>query len=263
MLGDLPSASHLSFVAVSWLRRDSDPFVAGEVYSYRGAVELDEARNREADDCFAKSLELYGEGFPEQRQILQLQRGLCKELRGESGRKEFLAVYAEVFHQPVFNRPLREKAAINLCLCDVYYHDVVAAERRLKQLPPMLPDNELWRSFALGLIKTRHGDLSPASQHFREAAAGFLKRENAMPWSFVLLHACQVQCQLGEWPVADILAATEVLATSNLLRGKAAQAAEQLHAACNDRKLAARMIGLALSNLRCPHAVSHEGQQTE
>ena len=134
MLGDLSSASQLSFVAVGWLRRDSDPFVAGEVHSYRGALELDLGQNHEADQSFSASLEAYGEGFPEERQMVFMQVANTKVLRDESGYEEFFSVYDHVYDNPAYTRSLREKAALSLSLCEIYYHDPSVADRRLS--PP-------------------------------------------------------------------------------------------------------------------------------
>jgi len=255
MLGDLSSASQLLFVAVGWLRRNSDPFVAGEVHSLRGSLELDLGENLDADRSFKKSLAFFGDGFPGERQRDLLKLGICKDLRNESGRSEFQAVFAEVFNNPVFERILREKAAINLSLCEIYYHDVADAERRLHQLTRLLPENELWRTFAQGLINEYHGDLSSAESLFRHSAAGFLKRELANPWALVLLHACHARCQRGELPGSEIRAVADYLAISKSMRGGAAQAA-RLCAACADHKAAAQMIGSVLFSLRCPHATN-------
>jgi len=263
MLGDLPSASHLSFVAVSWLRRDSDPFVAGEVHSYRGSLELDLGQNRDADLTFNVSLEHYGGDFPGQRLTVLLQLGICKDLRDESGHNEFLAVYDEVMDNPVFGQFLRERAAINLSLCDIYYHDADTAEYRLKHLRALLPENELWRDFAFGLIEQQRSNLHVAERLFRRAAEGFLQRDITMPWAYVILHACEVECQRGELPVSEILAAAKVLTTSKYMKGGAAQAAQRLYAACSNQSDALRLISSALHFLRCPHAINREGQHRD
>ena len=260
MLGDLPSASQLSFVAVSWLRRGSDPFVVGEVHSYRGAVELDLGQNNEADQSFCVSLAAYGDGNPRERQMILMQVANTKVLRDESGYVEFSSVYGEVFDQPGYGRSLREKAALSLSLSEIYYHDASIAERRLRKLPELLPENECWRSFGLGLIEERLANLDAAELLFRQAASGFLERGAAVQWAYVLLHTCQLLCQRGQWPVTEILAAAESLSASNYMNGAAAQAAQQLYAAGADRARAACLIKRALFSLRCPHAVNREGQ---
>jgi hypothetical protein len=255
MLGDLPSASHLSFVAVSWLRRDSDRFVAGRVYSFRATVELDLDNNHEAEHCLHLALACYGDGFPEERQCDLLELGICKDLRNESGRGEFHSVFAEVFSNSVFGRVLRERAAINLSLSEIFHHDVATAELRVRHLPELLPENELWRSFALGLIEESRGELSSAESLFRKTAEGFLALGQSVSWAFILLHACHARCQLGELPVSEIQAVADFLVTSMRMKGGAAQAA-QLFAACADRKAAAQIIGSVLFSLRCPHATN-------
>jgi hypothetical protein len=263
MLGDLPSASHLSFVAVSWLRRDSDPFVAGEVHSYRGAVELDLGQNAEADQSFRTSLDAYGENFPGERQTVLLQIANAKVLRDESGYAEFSAVYSEIFESPAYSRLLRERAAINLSLCEIYYHDVAAAEHRLRGLPELLPDNESWRSFALGLIEERRANFDTAEVLFRRAASGFLAGGASVQWAYVGLHACQVLCECGKWPITEMIAAAESLSAANYMNGAAAQAAQQLYAASSDRARSAHLIKSVIFSLRCPHAINREGQRRD
>jgi tetratricopeptide (TPR) repeat protein len=257
MLGDLPSASHLSFVAVSWLRRDSDRFVAGRVYSYRANVEMDLWNNQEAEDRLHMALACYGDEFPEEHHRDLLKIGICKDLRNESGRSEFHAVFVEIFSNPAFGRTLREKAAINLSLSEIFHHDVAAAELRVRQLPQLLPENELWRSFALGLIERSRGELTSAESLFRKAAEGFLALGQSVSWAFILLHACHARCQLGELPVSEIQAVADFLATSMRMKGGAAQAA-QLRAACADRHAAAQIVGSVLFSLRCPHATNRQ-----
>jgi hypothetical protein len=256
MLGVWTEASHFSFVAESWLRQNSDRFVAGKVYSYRGSVQLDVGENEEAERYLHMSLARYGHEFPEERQRSLLQVGICKDLRNESGRSEFLAAFTEIFNNHAFERVLREKVAINLSLCDIYFHDVADAERRLYELSQLLPENELWRSFALGLIERSRGDLASARSLFRSAADGFLKHNIAMPWAFVLLHACHVECQQrGRLPVSEVRLVADFLATSKSMKNGAAQAS-QLYAACADRRAAAQILGSVLFSLRCPHATN-------
>ena len=166
----------------------------------------------------------------------------------------------EIFHNPAFGRVLREKAAINLSLSEIFHHDVAAAEPRVRQLPQLLPENELWRSFALGLIDRSHGELASAESLFRQAAEGFLACNLATPWAFVQLHACHARSQLGELPVSDIQAVADFLTTSKSMKGGAAQAA-QLCAACADHQAAVQIIDSVLFSLRCPHATNHQDWQ--
>ena len=168
-----------------------------------------------------------------------------------------LGKVVEIFSNPAFGRTLREKAAINLSLSEIFHHDVAAAELRVRQLPQLLPENELWRSFALGLIERSRGELTSAESLFRKAAEGFLALGQSVSWAFILLHACHARCQLGELPVSEIQAVADFLATSMRMKGGAAQAA-QLRAACADRHAAAQIVGSVLFSLRCPHATNRQ-----